>query len=128
VPEIIRRRATPALGCAEIDYLGAKLFTWRTPDYQMAAWLMAVFFSGLSPVETHLLTQAMLHSGDVVTFKEGFISISTAPVVSVINELDRSSDCCCCRTLCAMIAGRGLAHTGGTLDKLESIPGFNTRL
>ena len=101
------------------------------PDYQVAAWLMAVFFRGLDPEETFELTDAMLRSGEVIRF-EGLpaptvdkhstggvgdkISLPLAPLVAA------------CGACVPMISGRGLGHTGGALDKLESIPGFDPKL
>jgi pyrimidine-nucleoside phosphorylase len=103
----------------------------RVPDYQMAALLMAVFWRGLNPEELAALTDAMLASGDRLQF-DGFplprvdkhstggvgdkVSLLLAPMVA------------CCGAAVPMMSGRGLGHTGGTLDKLESIPGFRTGL
>ncbi len=101
------------------------------PDYQMAALLMAIFFRGMTPEETAGLTQAMMDSGDRLDPSElghptadkhstggvgDKISIILAPLVAAAG------------VRVPMMSGRGLGHTGGTLDKLESIPGFNTRL
>lgn len=103
----------------------------RIPDYQMAALLMAVYFKGLDAAELWAWASAMLHSGDVMDFSDisgpkidkhstggvgDKISIPLAPAVAV------------CGVNVPMISGRGLGHTGGTLDKLESIPGFRTGL
>ena len=98
------------------------------PDYQVTAWLMACFFRPPTDEETFELTDAMLHSGSVIEF-EGLpaptvdkhstggvgdkISLPLAPIVAA------------CGACVPMISGRGLGHTGGTLDKLESIPGFS---
>jgi pyrimidine-nucleoside phosphorylase len=103
----------------------------RVPDYQMAALLMAVVWRGLSAEELTALTEAMLDSGDRLRF-DGFplarvdkhstggigdkVSLLLAPMVAS------------CGVAVPMMSGRGLGHTGGTLDKLESIPGFRTNL
>ncbi|MCL1910312.1 MAG: thymidine phosphorylase [Kiritimatiellaeota bacterium] len=99
------------------------------PDYQMAAFAMAVYFKGMTAAETATLTDAMMHSGDVLDFSDlprptvdkhstggvgDKISIPLAPLVAV------------CGAAVPMISGRGLGITGGTLDKLESIPGYDT--
>jgi pyrimidine-nucleoside phosphorylase len=101
------------------------------PDYQMAAFCMAVFFRGMSEVETGAFTDAMLRSGDVLDLSDvpgvkvdkhstggvgDKVSIALAPIAAA------------CGAVVPMISGRGLGHTGGTLDKLESIPGFQVRL
>ena len=101
------------------------------PDYQMAAWAMAVYFRGLTFEETAALTEAMLRSGAVVDTSAlpwptadkhstggigDKISLVLAPLVA------------CCEVAVPMISGRGLGITGGTLDKLEAIPGYRTRL
>ncbi len=131
-PEIIRRkrdggRLEPGL----INEIISEYARDRIPDYQMAALLMAVYFRGLDRDELAAWTSAMLHSGDVMDFSDvpgpkvdkhstggvgDKISIPLAPLVAA------------CGANVPMISGRGLGHTGGTLDKLESIPGFTTRL
>jgi pyrimidine-nucleoside phosphorylase len=103
----------------------------HVPDYQMAAFLMACFIRGLDRGETHALTEAMLRSGDALDL--GYlnrpridkhstggvgdkVSIVLAPLIASLG------------VAVPMMSGRGLGHTGGTLDKLEAIPGFDTRL
>ena len=100
------------------------------PDYQMAAWAMAVFFQGMAPEETAVLTRSMLDSGQTMQWDDSRpvvdkhstggigdkVSIMLAPLLA------------CCDLRVPMISGRGLGATGGTLDKLESIPGFTTQL
>ena len=103
----------------------------RVPDYQMSALLMAVVWRGLSPDELAALTDAMLDSGERLSFRNfgrprvdkhstggigDKVSLLLAPMVAS------------CGVAVPMMSGRGLGHTGGTLDKLESIPGFRTSL
>ena len=101
------------------------------PDYQMAAWLMAVTLKGMNDTETMDLVNIMLNSGLVMDFKDiarpkvdkhstGGVGDKTTLIIGPIVAS--------CGIVMPTIAGRGLGHTGGTLDKLESIPGFVTRL
>ena len=115
----------------EIDFLISGYTRGEIPDYQMSAWLMAAWIRGLSGVEIASLTEAMLHSGEVITFPElpakkvdkhstGGVGDKTSLILAPIVAAGGLN--------VPMISGRGLGHTGGTLDKLESIPGFNTAL
>ena len=115
----------------EINFLISGYTRGEIPDYQMAAWLMATWIRGLSRPEIAALTEAMLHSGEVITFPElpgkkvdkhstGGIGDKTSLILAPIVAAGGLH--------VPMISGRGLGHTGGTLDKLEAIPGFNTSL
>ena len=105
--------------------------TGAIPDYQVSAWLMAAYLNGLDDAETDALTQALLHSGHV--FDWSALGRPTADKHSTGGVGDKISLIlaplvAACGVLVPMVSGRGLGHTGGTLDKLESIPGFRTRL
>ena len=128
---IAAKRDGEKLAAPEITRLISSLGTGELADYQMSAWLMAVFFRGLDDAETVALTDAMLQSGRVLDLSRvpGFkvdkhstggvgdkVSIALAPLVAA------------CGVHVPMVSGRGLGHTGGTLDKLEAIPGFSTQL
>ena len=115
----------------EINFLINSLMNETAHDYQLSAWLMAVYFKGLTEEETAYLTEAMINSGEVIDFGDLADSIvdkhSTGGVgdkvtITLIPLLAAAG------VPVAKLSGRGLGHTGGTIDKLESIPGFNTQL
>jgi pyrimidine-nucleoside phosphorylase len=115
----------------EIDYLISAYTRGDIPDYQMAAWLMAVWIRGLSGMESAALTEAMLHSGEVVD--HSYLPMKKVDKHSTGGVGDKTSLILAPIVAAGglavpMISGRGLGHTGGTLDKLEAIPGFNTFL
>lgn len=128
---IEKKKKGDILSKDEIDFLINSLMEGTIPDYQMSAWLMSVYFNGLNNEETANLTQAMINSGEVIDFGELTESIvdkhSTGGVgdkvtITLIPLLAAAG------VPVAKLSGRGLGHTGGTIDKLESIPGFKTQL
>src|SRR6476469_7886098 len=128
---IERKRDGGRIEAGEWRALANAYAAGHVPDYQMAAFLMACFLRGLDRAETHALTEAMLHSGEVLDLSDlGRPRVdkhSTGGVgdkgSSVLAPLIASLG-----VAVPMMSGRGLGHTGGTLDKLESIPGFRTSL
>src|SRR5580765_1569343 len=132
LPTLIeRKRDGGALEPEEWQRLVSEYLAGSVPEYQMSALLMAVAVRGLTPAELSALTRAMLESGERLNF-DGWdrprvdkhstggvgdkVSLVLAPLVAS------------CGLAVPMMSGRGLGHTGGTLDKLESIPGFRTDL
>src|SRR5213082_3970399 len=132
IPRLIRKkRDGQALSREEILEFIECYTRGGIPDYQCSALLMAIYFRGLEPRETADLTEAMLRSGQVLDLSEfpqpkvdkhstGGVGDKTSLVVAPAAAAGG--------LLVPMISGRSLGHTGGTLDKLESIPGLNTRL
>src|SRR6202451_3810284 len=128
---ILRKRGGDELCVEEIQYLVNGYTTGEIPDYQISAFLMATYFSGMTDRELSALTEAMMATGEVLTLSE-------IPGVKVDKHStggvgDKTSLICAPIAAAAgvvvpMISGRSLGHTGGTLDKLESIPGFRTDL
>lgn len=132
VPTLIeKKREGKELTDEEISQLVSGFTSGEIADYQMSAWAMAVFFRGMTPAETHYLTEAMMESGSVLDYPAGTppkvdkhstggigdkISLVLAPLLA------------CDEVWVPMISGRGLGIIGGTLDKLESIPGFNIQI
>jgi pyrimidine-nucleoside phosphorylase len=129
---IQRKRDGGELGADELAELILGYSRGEIPDYQLAAFCMAVYFRGLTSAETHALTDAMIRSGDTIDLGAALgrrvvdkhstggvgdkTSIAVAPIVAA------------CGVPVGKMSGRGLGHTGGTLDKLESIPGFRVEL
>jgi len=128
---IERKRDGGRVDAGEWRALANAYATGHVPDYQMAAFLMACFLRGLDRTETNALTEAMLRSGEVLDLSSlgrpridkhstggvgDKVSIVLAPLIASLG------------VAVPMMSGRGLGHTGGTLDKLESIPGFRTDL
>jgi pyrimidine-nucleoside phosphorylase len=128
---ILRKRGGEELSVEEIQYLVNGYTSGEIPDYQMSAFLMATYFSGMTDRELSALTEAMIATGGTVSLDE--IEGLKVDKHSTGGVGDKTSLICAPIAAAAgvvvpMISGRGLGHTGGTLDKLESIPGFRTDL
>ena len=128
---ITRKRDGKELSPTEIEYFIREYTSGAIPDYQASAWLMAVLLRGMTANESAALTNAMLHSGEVLDFSS--IPFPKVDKHSTGGVGDKAS--LILAPLAAagglvvpMISGRGLGHTGGTLDKLEAIPGFDVHL
>jgi pyrimidine-nucleoside phosphorylase len=116
---------------AELAAFVAAFVRGEVADYQASAWLMAAFLNGLTEKETLALTRAMLHSGQVLELRS--VKAARIDKHSTGGVGDKISLClaplvAACGLAVPMISGRGLGHTGGTLDKLEAIPGFRVEL
>ncbi len=120
-----------ALTDQELQLLIREYVAGNIPDYQIAAWLMAVCFQGLTPAETACLTLTMRDSGDVIDLSPlGCLTVDKHSTGGVGDKtsLILSPIVAACGVAVPKMSGRGLGHTGGTIDKLESIPGFRTDL
>ena len=130
-PLIEHKRDGRALDPEQWAALIREYVAGRVPDYQMSALLMAVVFRGLEPAELAALTDAMIASGDRLRFDGHPVPVadkhSTGGVGDKVSLL-LAPMVASCGVAVPMMSGRGLGHTGGTLDKLESIPGFRTGL
>ena len=129
---IARKRDGKELRDEEITDLIEKFVAGEVPDYQMSAFAMAVYFQGMSAAETVALTKALLHSGEQIQWsgtsdRPNVDKHSTGGIGDKVS-LALAPLLACFDLQVPMISGRGLGITGGTLDKLESIPGFRTDL
>ena len=117
----------------EIEFLIKGYVAQEIPEYQVSSWLMAVYFNGMTFAETANLTDVMLHSGDVIDFSKmnmtgPFVDKHSTGGVGDKISLPLAPIVAACGVKVPMMSGRALGHTGGTLDKLESIEGYNVNL
>ena len=129
---IERKRDGGRLSAEELRDLVLGYARGEVPDYQMAAFAMAVYFRGLSERETYVLTDAMIRSGDTIDMS-GALGRKVVDKHSTGGVGDKTSLAvgpivAACGVPVGKMSGRGLGHTGGTLDKLESIPGYRVEL
>ena len=128
---IAKKRDGGAHTRAELEQLIGGYVSGQVPDYQMAAWMMAVYLRGMTDEETAILTDVMAHSGEMVDLSPiagikvdkhstGGVGDKTTLVIAPIAAA--------CGVKIAKMSGRGLGHTGGTIDKMESVPGTRTAL
>lgn len=131
VDVIMHKRGGAELAREEIAFMVEGYVAGTIPEYQVSAWLMAIYFKGMSPRETADLTELMLHSGDVMELaglKGPFVDKHSTGGVGDKVSLILAPIVAACGVQVPMMSGRALGHTGGTLDKLESIPGYKTGL
>jgi pyrimidine-nucleoside phosphorylase len=128
---IVKKRSGESLSQEEISFLIRGYVDGTIPEYQVSAFLMAVFFAGMTPEETGYLTREMIASGETIdlsSLNTTFVDKHSTGGVGDKVSLILAPIAAACGVHVPMMSGRSLGHTGGTLDKLESIPGFRTDL
>ena len=124
---IEKKRNGKSLTKAEIEFVIDGMIKGEIPDYQISSLLMAIYLNGMNDTETTFLTDAMAHSGDVMNLEETFGETVDKHSTGGVGDKTSLIICPIVASLgikVAKMSGRGLGHTGGTIDKLESIPGF----
>ncbi len=126
---IERKKQKQELTESEIKWVIAGLMDGTVPDYQMTALLMAIFFNGMTTAETAYLTDAMLYSGTALNFDgDNVVDKHSTGGIGDKASFILAPIAAACGVKVPMIAGRGLGFTGGTVDKVEAIPGFKTAI
>jgi len=128
---IRKKRDGAALSPEEVAFFVRGVTSGAWADYQTSALLMAILLNGMTEAETHTLTKEMLHSGEVLDFSdiaEAKVDKHSTGGVGDKTSLIIAPLAAACGVCVPMISGRGLGHTGGTLDKLEAIPGYRVQL
>ncbi|MCL2063682.1 MAG: thymidine phosphorylase [Candidatus Cloacimonetes bacterium] len=125
---ILKKRIGNELTLEEMFFIVNNYINGNVPDYQMSAFLMAIFFKGMSKQEIVNLTRIYVESGSKIDFPKELKTVDKHSTGGVGDKITMTLApiVAACGGYIPMISGRGLGHTGGTLDKLESIPGFNT--
>lgn len=128
---IMKKRSGMALTKNEIEFMVSEYTAGHIPDYQMSAMMMAVYFQKMTPEETAALTMAMANSGEMLDLSGiGGVTVDKHSTGGVGDKtsIALAPMAAACGIKIAKMSGRGLGHTGGTIDKLESFPGFSTEI